>query len=302
MMKIKDSIYIAIASYMDSELTDTVYSALSKAKNPSNIFISVCSQDNDDAHPKLENLFDMFNVLGFDYIKMHHNDSTGVGLARSKTQKSLSDKYEYYIQVDSHTQFAENWDSLLIEDYKNHEEFWGDKIILTAYPIGYEYTKHGNIKPPDFLGSSVVRIKYCKNPDLVYEPKYKDWKEDSEHGEYHGYFCAGFAFGRSEYFIEVPYDPQIYFNGEEQTMSIRFYCNDIKLIAPKHIYIFHYYGGERRSRNWEKTEKWKEYDELGKVRLSQFFMINDLGIYGITDLKKYAEWIGKFVTQLPEDL
>jgi len=54
--------------------------------------------------------------------------------------------------------------------------------------------------------------------------------------------------------------------------------------------------------NWEKTEKSAEYDRLGKERLSQFFMTNDLGVYGIIDLKKYAEWIGEFVTQIPEDL
>lgn len=301
-MKIENSIYLAIASYMDTELIDTVFSALSKAKNPNNIFISICSQDDDDKHPNLEGIFSTFNVLGYDYIKMHHNDSTGVGLARSKTQISLSDKYEYYIQVDSHTQFAENWDSILIDEYKSHEEFWGGKIILTAYPIGYEYTEYGNITMPNSLGSSVVRIKYCKNQDLVYEPKYRDWDGDETYGDYHGYFCAGFAFGRSEYFIEVPYDPEIYFNGEEQTMSIRFYCKDIKLIAPKKIYIFHHYKGDRRNRNWEKTEKWQEYDRLGKERLAQFFMVNDLGVYGITDLTKYAEWIGKFVTQIPEDL
>lgn len=295
-MKIRDSIFLAIASYMDRELVDTIYSALSKAKNSKNIFISICSQDRDEDHPELEYLFNMFKILGYSYIKINYKDTTGVGFARSKTQEALSEDYEFYIQVDSHTQFVENWDSLLIEQYKNAENYWGGKIILTGYPGGYDYTSYGNITMPSEIQTTCVSIRYCLNDDLVYEPKYKDW-EGNDFGDYHAYFCAGFAFGRSEYFLEVPYDPQIFFNGEEQTMSIRFYCHDIKLISPKYIYIFHYYRGDRRSRHWEKTPNSAKNDENGRIRLNSFFAAEDLGIYGITDLLKYAEWIGKFVKQ-----
>lgn len=295
-MKTKDSIFLLVASYMDLELADTIYSALSQSKNPQNIFVSVFSQDEDHKHPKLENLFQMFDVLGYSYNKINYQDARGVGFARAEAQKSLTDNYEYYVQVDSHTQFVKNWDEILIDDYRKAEEFWQGKVILTAYPSGYLYTPHGNLKVPDEADKTCLKIKYSDNDDIVYDPKYKDW-EGNEYGDYHGYFCAGFAFGRSEYFIQVPYDSEIYFNGEEQTMSIRFYCNDIKLIAPARCYIYHNYDGERRGRNWEKTSRWKEFDEKGKERLREFFAVKDLGIYGITDLTKYAEWIGKFVKQ-----
>lgn len=293
-MKTENSIFISIASYMDLELVDTVYSALSKANNPEKIFVSVCSQDIDTGHPKLESLFDMFNVLGYSYIKMNYKDAKGVGFARNQTQQSLSNDYEFYIQVDSHTQFINNWDSMLIESYKKIEDYWKGKVVLTAYPSGYLYTEYGNIKMPEVIDTTCVRIQYSQNEVLVYEPKYKAW-EGNEYGEYHGYLCAGFAFGRSEYFIEVPYDPEIYFNGEEQTLSIRFYCKDIKLISPTRSYVYHHYDGVRRSRHWEKTPNWELHDENGKNRLFAFFSGADLGVYGISDLPKYAEWIGRFV-------
>lgn len=300
-MKIENSIYLSIASYMDLELIDTVYSALSNAKNTKNIFVSICSQDEDNAHPNLEGLFHLFNVLGFNYIRMNYKDARGVGFARSKAQEALNKDHEFYIQVDSHTQFLQDWDIKLIDYYKKLETYWDSKIILTHYPPSYVYTDYGNIRMPDKPETTCVRVQYSQNEDLFYEPKYKDW-QGNEYGDYHAYFCAGFAFGRSEYFLETPYDPEIYFNGEEQTLSIRFYCRDIKLISPESGYVFHHYDGTRRSRNWERTPNWNQYDEASKVRLFNFYAGNDIGTYSLPNLTKYVEWIDKFVGPWKKDL
>jgi hypothetical protein len=289
-----DKIFVSIASYRDQELMDTIFSILRQAKNPERIFISIFSQDS--THPFLENLFLSFNINDFLYQKVHYKQARGVGYARAQTQKALNDSYKYYLQVDSHTQFIKDWDEKIINDYEKAFQYWGD-LIFTAYPGSYDYTENGNIKVSDSLIPTCLRIQPASSDSpVVYEPRYKDYS-GGEIGEYHGYFCAGLAFGYSKYFIEVPYDEQIYFNGEEQTLAIRFYCKDIKLVAPPYNYCFHHYTGKKRLRHWEVgDESWKEYDELGKKRLSDFFNYKLDATYGISNKDKYHMWQSCFIT------
>ena len=280
---------------MDLELTDTVYSALSKAEDPTKIFVSVFSQDVDEDHPKLETIFDLFNVYGFSYQKINYKDAKGVGFARYMTQKPLTNEFEFYLQVDSHTQFRENWDALLIKDYIEAEKFWGGNIIFTAYPGTYDYTDTGNVRISEIAIPTKLRVQLSDNKTIVYEPKYTQYT-GGYFGEYHGYFCAGFVFGRSDYFLKVPYDQYLYFNGEEQTLSIRFYCHGIKLIAPSKHYVFHHYSGTKRSRHWEKTPNWEENEKVSIDRLEQFYDGYPLDGFGITSFERYQDWIDCFLT------
>lgn len=280
---------------MDLELTDTVYSALSKAEDPTRIFVSIFSQDTDEDHPKLENLFDLFNVYGFSYQKINYKDAKGVGFARYMTQKPLTNEFEFYLQVDSHTQFRENWDTILIKDYVEAEKFWGGGIVFTAYPGTYDYTDTGNVRISEIATPTKLRVQLSDNKTIVYEPKYTQYT-GGHFGEYHGYFCAGFVFGRSDYFIKVPYDKYLYFNGEEQTLSIRFYCHGIKLIAPSKHYVYHHYSGTKRSRHWEKTPNWEENEKVSIERLSQFYDGYPLDGFGITSFEKYQDWLDCFLT------
>ena len=294
-MSNNDLIYVSIASYRDKELGLTVFDILSKCSNPKRLVISILSQDEDDKHPKLESIFDFFNVDEYFYERVHFTKSTGVGYARSKTQSHLSEKYRYYLQVDSHSQFIQDWDLKLVEDYERLLPIWGDHI-LTSYPGTYLYTDHGNIKVADSDVPTSLSIIISENKDLKYEPKYKDYV-GGDVGDCHGYFCAGLAFGYSKHFLKVPYDSKIYFNGEEQTLSIRFFCNGIKLVAPPRNYVYHHYTGAKRLRHWEDNPGWEKWDEAGKLRLHDFYNNAISDTFGIPDTALYKEWAICYVKQ-----
>lgn len=292
------SIFVSIASYRDQELIDTVYSILRQAENPSNIFLSILSQDEDDKHPQLEHIFKIFGVTDYQYNMVHFSESRGACYARAEVQKYLTLDFKYYLQIDSHSQFVDKWDIKLISDYERCREIWGD-YIFSSYPGTYEYNHSGNIKTSDSDIPTSIRIQPISDSPIMYEPKYKDYL-GKEFGEYHGYFCAGMVFGYSKFFIDVPYDPNLYFNGEEQTLAIRFYCNDIKLIAPPANYLYHHYTGLKRLRHWENNPGWENDDKRGIERLNDFYLGKDLGIYGIKDMQKYHKWIECFVTPRQE--
>ena len=281
-------IYVAIASYRDTELSNTIYSALFNAKYKDRLFFYIFSQDEDSLHPPLEKLFDFFGVSSYFYDKENFQLSTGVGYARSRASSMLSDRHRYFLQVDSHTQFSKDWDQRLIDDYEKLKDVWG-RYIFSTYPPGYVYERFGDIK---FHTDGIPPALDIFNlPDAVFkfESKYTQYLGE-ELGQSTGYFCAGFGFGYSELFKLVPYDKHIYFQGEEQTMSIRFFANDIKIVCPPSVYVFHDYEGSRRFRHWEKNDGWKEHERVSNQRLNDFFNNNLESPYGPGSLENIEAW------------
>lgn len=287
-----DSIYLAIASFRDLELVNTVYSALSNAYDKDRIFFYVFSQDED--HPKLESLFELFNTSNYFYDKEHHSMSTGVGYARSRTQSLLSNKYKYYLQVDSHTQFAKDWDKLIIQDYERLQETWSPYIFST-YPPGYTYQRFGDIKFETDGIPAAVRI--YEEPNMIYTfgAQYDSYY-GGDQGQESAYFCAGLAFGYSQYFMTVPYDKHLYFQGEEHTLSLRFYDAGIKIVCPPSVYLFHDYVGTRRKRNWDDNPGWGERENASADRIRKFFAGDQLDGWGMSSIDKYHEWYSCYVS------
>ena len=286
-----DKIYVSIASYKDKELTDTVYSILRKAKNPERVFLSIFSQD--EFHPKLEHIFSLFDVKDFNYEKVHFSEAKGVGYARSKTQEKLSLDFKYYLQIDSHTRFIQDWDDILITEYKESQSFWKTPIIFSSYPMPYTYNKNGNEVISSIEGANITTIKKVKSFEM-YKPDYHE-KKIANSGELHAHFCDGFVFGLSEYILKVPYDKNIYFIGEEHTMSIRFFCQGISIIAPRRSYAYHHYYGEKtRDKHWEIDPGWGEYERATVERVKKFFLFEELEGYGIVDKDRYLLWENTF--------
>lgn len=288
-----DKIYVSIAAYKDKELVDTVYSALRRAKNPERVFLSIFSQD--ELHPKLENIFSLFDVKDFNYEKVHFSEAKGVGYARSKTQEKLSLDFKYYLQVDSHTRFIQDWDDILISEYKESQTFWKTPIIFSSYPIPYVYDTNGNEVISAKNEANIIDIERVDGFEK-YKANYHS-KEIANSGELHPHFCAGFVFGLSEYILDVPYDNGIYFIGEEHTMSIRFFCQGINIIAPRRSYVYHHYYGEKtREKHWEIDPGWGEYEKASVERVKRFFLFEELDGYGITNKDRYLVWEEAFLS------
>lgn len=287
-----DKIYVSIASYKDKELVDTVYSILRRAKTPQRVFLSIFSQD--EFHPELEHVFALFGVEDFFYEKVHFSEAKGVGYARLKTQEKLSLDFKYYLQVDSHTRFIQDWDDILISEYKESQEFWKTPIIFSSYPVPYTYDKNGNEVISSTAEANIVNIKALDGHTL-YKADYGA-RMIAESGEIHPHFCAGFVFGLSENIMKVPYDKNIYFIGEEHTMSIRFFCEGINIIAPKKSYVYHhYYGEQKREKHWEVDPSWGEYEKASFERIEKFFLLQELDGYGIKNKEKYEFWKKRFL-------
>jgi hypothetical protein len=290
-----NTIYVSIASYMDQELYQTVHTMFEQADNPKNIFVSIYAQD--DEHVDLQPIFDQFGIKKFNYEQVGKEKAKGVGYARARTQRLLNSKFhKYYLQVDSHTVFGPSWDTRMINDYERLRPFW-KRYILSSYPSAYEYTEEGTVYFVE-SGIPVVEARPSSDPFVKYEAIYIDYIGE-EFGQETGFFCAGQAFGYSEYFEAVPYDPSIYFQGEEQTLSIRFFDQDIKIVAPPDLYLFHDYVGHKRGRHWDKNPDWQTWENLSQYRLIRFYEKQIDDIFGLTNQYSIDNWVEQFVKEAP---
>jgi hypothetical protein len=281
---------------MDLELEPTIVDMLEKADNPQNLFISVFSQDN--VHPDLEPIFNKYNIK-FSYRKTTTQSARGAGFARYMTREALDlNSYKYYLQIDSHMRFDQSWDSHLINSYERLKPVWGEYLFST-YPPSYEYDENGKVLLMN--GPIPPCVELLRNKEFYrFEPKYTEYT-GGDIGQETAYFCAGFVFGYREIFDRAKHDPLIYFNGEEQLMSIRYHQRDIKIVCPPYVPIYHDYDGVHRKRIWEVNPEIDKLKKLSKFRVLEFFadMLDDQ--FGITDRIRYTNFFYNHVRRFPSE-
>ncbi len=279
-----EKIFVSIASYRDLELYPTVENLLRQARYPERIFISLVVQDR--IFPDFTELFNKYPIAGHRYVKIDYTNAKGVGFARAKAQEALITKYKYYFQVDSHSRFTEHWDVKAISDHKRLSEIWGN-VLLSTYPPRYDINDDGTETTYDSY-VPVVRVKQTN--DLVkFEPEYFETSVDTKNGFYTGYFTGGQTFGLTEDILLARYDPDIYFWGEEQTLSLRFFEQGINIVAPPRNYVFHDYEGTRRVRHWDSNTIQEMYKSRSDQRIRRFFK-GQLEEFGITDVGIIEEY------------
>ena len=103
------SIFISIASYQDPLLVSTIFSAYENAQNKDQLVFSICDQSDDGI--QLEEI-EFKNQIHYEHVDPLF--SKGPCWARHRAQTFFNNE-NYFLQIDSHTQFAKNWDEIFIE-------------------------------------------------------------------------------------------------------------------------------------------------------------------------------------------
>lgn len=283
-----DEICVSIASYRDPDLINTVKSCIDNAKYPERIHFSIFSQAKDDEHPDLS-FIDSKNIK---YQKAHWSESLGACWARSYSTNNINTKY--FLQIDSHSRFKNNWDELIISSYKKSQNFWGERIIVTNYPdpfeIDWKENKENFIDYPDLRKIEPFWDPNSKMMQVKYE---WGFVQDKDYGDEGFFMSANSMFCLSELFKEIPYDKDLYFTGEEPSMALRAYTRGIKLISPTVKYMYTNYNRENQKRklHWEDNQDWWKMNKRSYERLSKIMTGDkDLGIYGIGSEALFEEY------------
>lgn len=275
-----NKIFVSIASYCDSELIPTIDNALKNAENPKSIIFGICLQD----YPEILDNFKYKNHPQFKIIPVDYKKSGGCCWARSRIQ-SLYSGEEYYMQIDSHHRFVKNWDTLAIEFLNKCKS---KKPIISAYPPAYEPETRG------YLDNQIPNKNICREfsdkGKVVFVPypitNYKILSEPQSTFT----MAAGFIFTFGKWINEVPYDPVIYFDGEEDTLSIRSWTRGWDMFYPHRVITYHYYNRPKHTKHWDVDNEWWKKEKESIERVKDVLSGKSMGTYGVGKVRSLNDY------------
>ncbi|MBF0311341.1 MAG: methyltransferase domain-containing protein [Magnetococcales bacterium] len=253
------TLFVSIAGYRDLELPQTLEDLFAKAKHPRRVVAGVLSQlalgDGYEYRRIPEAWKDQIRLVTVDAAS-----SMGVCWARHRVQNELFDLEDYYLQIDSHSRFDQNWDVLLIDMLARCPT---EKAVLTTHPLGY--------KPPDSLTAPGMPVltasRFDKESILIPKGKVLSLPPEGSMPLPGAFLGAGFVFGPGRMVREVPYDPFLYFHGEEVTMAVRLWTHGYDLFTPTRPVVYHDYTDRGRRRHWSDHVDWTGINQRAKARV-----------------------------------
>ena len=206
-------IFVSIASYRDPELLNTLRDLFRNAKNPENITIGLCWQ-----RDKSENLEEFTCNPQVKVIDIPYERAKGACWARYAIQQ-LYDGEEYFMQLDSHHRFVQDWDEKCIRMVTDLQAAGYKKPLLTSYISSFNPRND----PQDRIHTpgKMVLDRFIPEGAVFFLPESIDNYKDLALPELARFFSAHFVFTLGSWAREVEYDPEYYFHGEENSTPDR---------------------------------------------------------------------------------
>jgi hypothetical protein len=290
-----ETIFVQIASYRDTELLPTIKDCIAKATYPDRLRFGICWQHAPE--DQWDNLDEFKSDTRFRIMDVPWQQSKGLGWARSHTQKLWRGE-TYTLQLDSHHRFIQGWDTELI----NMMAMTGSpKPILTSYAAPYTPGEPmDNPVPYKMVGttfSSYGTILFY--PHVIPNPETLTKPIPARFVSGHFFFTLGI------HCQEYKYDPEIYFAGDEISLSIRSFTMGYDLFHPHKHVVWHQYIRAQSKKHWDDfnsnskqngttADAWHELDDVSKKRLRQMLREEDnhvnLGEYTLGRVRSHADY------------
>jgi hypothetical protein len=230
------TIFVSVASYRDPELPLTVADLFAKARFPKRIRVGVLQQNDpedagrcslESAKTRLPNL-----LLPMDQIKLvslNAREAKGPIYARHRIQTELYAGEDFFLQIDAHMIFVDNWDSCCLGQWDDLKD---PAAVLSTYPNEYQFGHRLRIDScglptfmvfGDFDRTSGMPFTVQRNCYNVPEKPIPSL-----------FWSANFSFSRGELVKDVTYPPDLdyAFIGEEFLMAMRMYSRGWNLYHP----------------------------------------------------------------------
>jgi hypothetical protein len=296
------TIFVTISSYRDPFLETTVNELFSKAKHKERLVVGIVDQSYSNETFELNKFPDHKHQIRYFRIDPEH--ARGACWARS-VGMSMYNGEDYFFQIDAHTIFKQDWDEYFINQIEELET-WHEKPLITTYPCAFQ-VNNKDIKDLTFHDIEGV-IALAADEKLAFNSEGDDYVGCSIHTlgmetPVHGFMIsANCLFAPGRFVNEVPYDPVLFFSGEEHSLALRAWTSGWNIFYTPNVPMYHCYEREYRITVWtdnttedRKQIKWWERDVISKQRLTKVIRGEDLGIYGIgkqRSLADYIKWTG----------
>lgn len=257
------SIFVSIASYRDTLITETINSLFFNAFNKKRIFVGVLLQILDETIEPNEYSSNIRTM------RINYTEAKGPLYARQIIINKLYKKEDFYLQIDSHTKFYPNWDVKILDNLFFIHDF--RNAIITCYPVAYDqYQKQEHVP------QMVIKKDYVKNTKIkMFKALLKKTSVKPIETPYLG---AGFLFGLSSSII--PHYPKIQlpylFQGEEMLLYCTFKKQGFKFYSPTENIVAHLYYRKDFPKLWKDTTNWHENELIALKNLEEYLERNDI--------------------------
>ena len=291
-------IFISIASYQDPLLETTIRSAYDNSANPELLRFGICDQS---SHPLDLDLITFSNQISYEHIDPHL--SQGPCWARARVQEFYSNE-PYYLQIDSHMQFEQDWDSYMLSyltKIQNEGSSSHSPPIITCYPRGFDIVDFDNknfyLQSDD---TSTFTLNFREDSIFCNGPYSSQITSMTNTEITHGYLiAAGCLFTTGEFVKQVPYDQSLYFYGEELSIALRAFTKGFGIYHIPEVPIYHLYTDTsdlKRKLHWDENEdssrsvKWHERESISINRLIDLIDDKVKGTFGLGDIRTLEDF------------
>lgn len=272
-----NTVFVALGTYRDPFCPMTIKSLYDKASDPSKIFVGLFQQNCfgpvcrtgvlkggvvEDAGPDVDcyiefckssegirsNACNNGNVRLFN---VNESESLGPYMARYMGAKFYRGE-NYYLQIDSHSEFVQNWDTKLIQMV---EDAPAEKPVISTYPPGatekWQDTKGLRLCDSEFASAQIEWQIIRLGSPMAFD------RQQPKTPRYAPFVAAGFFFGPGSLLRDVPFDPFLpwIFMGEEISMSARLWTSGYDIFSPTTNVLNHYYVRRHYPKFWETTNR-----------------------------------------------
>jgi len=271
------NLYVSVASFRDEFCPETLIQAFGKAKNPEKLFVGLVQQNCEEA--KCRSGFidgkmmdvktdpDCYALFCSSSVGKKYCNSGNIRLLRMKESLALGPymaRYfaakmwmgeQYYMQIDSHMTFLQDWDALSIDMLKKAPT---KKPVISHYPRPHtaDLVARSADPAPRLCGprfattdveSEIVRLDGTGNYDTVRldVPRFAP------------FVAAGYLVASSEILRDIPFDPFLpyIFMGEEIILSARLWTSGYDIFSPTFSALGHHWA--MLSKNYNKPKFWE---------------------------------------------
>jgi hypothetical protein len=279
------SILVSIAAYRDPELLPTIRDCIRRARHPGDLRFGICWQHGSDEKAPAEFADPRMRVIDVPW-----RDSRGACWARSEIMTFWQGE-EFFLQLDSHHRFVADWDVKLIA----HAERSGAmRPILSTYGAPFD-PRASELSAAEPMQMDFDRFTEDGIP-LFLPRAIPGWAE-LQRPLRARFVSAHFLFAPGEFARDVPYDPALYFHGEEIMLAIRAFTHGYDLFHPPEHIVWHEYTRSYRTKHWDDHVRahgveveWHTRDAASREKVRRFLTAPHSGPFGCGAVRTFAEY------------